>query len=457
MYTISADKELLYAPNLNNKSYSVLEPKLTVELNKAGSLEFKLPYGNNKYESVQKLKSVLVVEQDGEEIWRGRTLSSETDFYKQKHLYNEGELAYLLDSIVRPYSHSGGVEEYFRFLIEQHNEQVDKFKRFQIGKVTVTDKDNNDYIVRANKNYPDTFSELSDKLLNNLGGYLKIRCEDGRRYLDYLAEPGEKNTQVIQFGVNLLDLNEYINAEDVFTVLIPLGVQDQSEEDSEEKTRLTIASVNDGKDYIEDETGIKLFGRITKKEIWDDVTLPENLKEKGTDYLKAGIEMAVTLTIKAVDLASSGVQAEWIKVGDYVRVISIPHDIDTYFLCSKIVYDLSDASKTEYTLGVSFGSLTDRQAESSKTSTTVLKLAESANESAANAVNVVEEIKESTNNIVSQKEFRDYQKTAEGTFAKKESIPAKVSQLENDAGYVDQEVFDDLEKRIQALEEKETK
>ena len=456
MYTISADKQIIYAPNVRSKEYCVLSPKLTMELNKAGSLEFTIPVSNNNYDVIQKLKSILIVEQDGEEMWRGRTMTSESDFYKNKHMYNEGELAYLLDSKIRPYCYSGSVSGYFKFLINQHNEQVDDFQRFSVGNVTVSDKDGNDYIVRDNKNYPDTFSEISDKLLNNLGGYLKIRREGDTRYLDYMAEPGDKSNQVIQFGVNLLDISEYINAEDVFTVLIPLGYQEQEE-------RLTIKSVNGGKDYLEDSTGIKLFGRITKVQTWDDVTLPENLKTKGNQYLKTGIEMAVTLTIKAVDLADFGVDVSRIKIGDYVRVVSIPHDIDTYFLCSKIVYDLSNPGKTEYTLGVSFESLTDKQAENQKSSAITMKIANEAaqgatkaSETALNAITIAKETGESTKNLVTNVEFEKYKKDADNTYAKRIDVPTKVSQLENDEKYINNAEFENLAKRVEALEGKET-
>ena len=38
MYTIYADDQLLYAPNLVDEGYALIGPKLTTELNKAGSL-----------------------------------------------------------------------------------------------------------------------------------------------------------------------------------------------------------------------------------------------------------------------------------------------------------------------------------------------------------------------------------------------------------------------------------
>ena len=84
MYTIYADGEALYSPHLANDGYSVLSPKLTVELNKAGSLTFILPPTNVMYDSIQKLKTIITVIQDNEEIFRGRVLHDEKDFYNRK-------------------------------------------------------------------------------------------------------------------------------------------------------------------------------------------------------------------------------------------------------------------------------------------------------------------------------------------------------------------------------------
>lgn len=49
---------------------------------------------------------------------------------------------------------------------------------------------------------------------------------------------------------------------------------------------LTIESVNDGKDYLVNETAVSLFGYIYGKNEWEDVTLPENLKTKGEAFCR---------------------------------------------------------------------------------------------------------------------------------------------------------------------------
>ena len=355
MYTIYADGDLLYSPNLVGEGYAALNPKLEMELNKAGSLSFKMPETNVMYDKLKKLKTTITVLQDGEEIFRGRVVNDERDFYNRKDVYCEGELSFLLDSVQRPYSFQGSIPDLFKRFLNTHNGQVESDRRFTIGEVTV--KDSNNYVNRSNSNYSNTFDELSGKLIKTHGGYLRTRLQGGVRYLDYVEEYGKKSSQKIEFGVNLLDITEYIDAGDIFTVLIPVGAE-QKDKDGNVTGRLTIADVNGGRDYIEDAIAISLFGRIWKVNNWDDVTIASNLLAKGREYLNTGIKEAVSLSIKAADLHTLGVDVEYIKLGDYVEVVSLPHKLDEDFLCSKVSLYLAEPNKSEYTFGVVSDSFT---------------------------------------------------------------------------------------------------
>lgn len=352
MYTIYIENEAVYAPNLISEGYAVLNPVLDFELNKAGTLQFTLPPNNRCYDMMHKLKPKVYVYDGNTEIFRGRILNDQKDFYKRKSIYCEGDLAFLLDSVIRPYSFQGSIDDLFQHYINLHNLQVDEDKQFTVGDVTVTDK--NDYVHYSSSVYPSTLDEIIEKLINTHGGYIRTRLKSGVRYIDYIDDYTRNPSQSIEFGTNLLDLNEFINAENVFTVLVPLGAKPEGSEE-----RLTISSVNDGKDYIENQTGINMFGRITKTNVWDDVTIAANLKNKGIEFLNKGISEAVTLEIKAVDMHVLSSSTSAIKIGDYISVKSSPHNIDTYFQCSRIHLDLSNPQNSEYTFGVKYESMSN--------------------------------------------------------------------------------------------------
>ena len=167
------------------------------------------------------------------------------------------------------------------------------------------------------------------------------------RYNDYVTDYDNINSQVIQFGENLLDMIREVRGEDLCTVVVPLGAKDEETEE-----RLTIASVNDGKDYIEDAEAIALYGRIVKVIEYDDVTLPENLMRKGQSVLNSQRLLSVCITLTAVDLHLLNVDIEKIKLGDLIRVISKPHGLDEYLMIQKLELDISHPENSKVTLGI---------------------------------------------------------------------------------------------------------
>lgn len=396
MYRMYADGKLLYAPYLSNEGYGVISPKLTVELNKAGSLEYTLAPNNVLYNDITKLGTIITVHQEDDEIFRGRVLHDEKDFYKQKKVYCEGELAFLLDSKQRPYTFSGTIAKFFGQCISNHNKRVEASKQFAVGEVTLEGN-----ISASNYDYPTTFDEIADKIINVYGGYLKVRKVGDTHYIDLLKESGDVNTQMIEFGVNLLDLSEYITAEDIYTVLIPLGaeLEDESGDENAPKRKLTIIEENEGKDYLDDTAAIAIYGRIEKVQEWPEIDGDYDLLKAGQDALKRNIELAMTLSVKAVDMHLLNVDAETIRLGDWVRVLSLPHGLDKLFQCTKIVYDLVSPDQTEYVFGVGFNSLTEQQLnekknmKSSMSTVTSAASAMSASIKKANeAANKVEEV-----------------------------------------------------------------
>lgn len=394
MYSVYVENDLLYSPVLIEDGYIILSPKVCLEVNKVGSFSFLLPPQNPLYDRIQKLYSIVTVYDDQEEIFRGRVLYDDKNFYNQKEVYCEGELSFLLDSVVRPYNYSGSVEGLFRQYITNHNSQVESQKQFQVGKVTVTDSNN--YIVRASSNYPKTWTEINDKCLDLLGGYIRVRKEKGVRYIDWLTDAGQISSQIIEFGVNMLDISEYISADAIFTVLIPLGAR------GEDEKPLTIASVNDGKDYIVDTDAVKLFGYIWRTETWDDVTVASNLLSKGKKFLQSGVELAVSLSLKAIDLHVIDVDEKRIGIGDMIRVVSIPHKVDNYFMCTKINLDLVNPDSSEYSFGFSYSSMTEQTLKSVSGSKTIISNASSAAQAANQTANQAQVVADEVRQIVAQ-------------------------------------------------------
>lgn len=364
MYRMYLDKSLIYQPGI--EELTMTDIKYTLELNKAGELEFTIPPSHPYYDQISILKTYIDLYENDSLLGRFRIISIDEDFYKQRTVTCEGELSYLLDSIQRPYEFTGSISSFLQKLMDVHNSQVEKDKQFEIGMCNVVDTNN--YINRSNGNISNTLSAINNKLIKTHGGYIRVRNEANHRYLDYISDYGNICNQVIRFGENLLDLSNYIKGENVRTAIIPLGAELKEEGINGVKKRVDITSVNGGKDYVYSEDAVKLFGWIWGMVEFKDVTLPTNLKKKAEAYLEECINLQVSLELTAVDLHDLNVDVEKIKLGDWIQVISEPHGLNKKFLVSKTTYDIERPENNKVSLGTVLSTFTS---ETSKASTEI--------------------------------------------------------------------------------------
>lgn len=354
MYQVRINGTLIH--DLRVDGLKLFEPKLSHEINKAGSFIFTV-YPSHPYISMigKKLKPIITIEDESGTIWRGRVLNTEDGFYNQEQCTCEGELAFFNDSIVRTYDYSGGLAGYFELLINQHNDQVDEEKQFKVGNVTVTDP--NDYVHFSSNQFPKTLSEIKEKLIDKYGGYLWFRHESDGVYIDYLEDSDLLCNQPVELGKNLIDLTKVVKGQDVATVIIPRGAII----DEETGERVSIESVNDGKDYVVNEEAAELFGKIQRVVEFDDVTQPENLLSKAQEYAADYGNLIASMTFTAADLHKAGSSINNFRLFRYVSVHSDVHEIDEKYLIKKIDIDLNDPTYGKLSSGKTVKTLIDKQ------------------------------------------------------------------------------------------------
>ena len=362
MYKIKCDDTIIYDSTLED--FILTKGKITKELNKSGSFVFTICSNHAYYNLIQKMKSVITVYKGEEKVFRGRVINEVIDFNKNKTFTCEGELGYLRDSIIRPFDFNGTPEDLLKKFIEEHNAQVDDFKKFVVGVVTV--KDPNNYITRANEGYESTFDNIRTRLIDILGGYLFIyENSEGERVINWYEDSPYISNQSIEFGENLLDFTRTNRSEEVATALIPLGAEIE-DATTGETYRLDIKEVNDGKDFIYDANAVDLYGWIFKVETWDDVTLASNLKAKAEASLANIIKQSITIELTAIDLSLMDKTMGSFHLGDKIQIISKPHNLEDYYLLEKQTIDLLKPDNDKITLGYSYATFTDTNATANK-------------------------------------------------------------------------------------------
>lgn len=396
MYRVLCDGKTLH--DVRDEDYMLLGPKVALELNKTGNFDFSILPRHPNEGIINKLKSKISVYEDSELLFEGRSLTDEIDFQRTGQIACEGELAFLLDSVQRAHTYGSESSEVhkadnnidiFKALIAEHNSQMGAEKQFTIGTIDIDSVP----ITKLSTNYETTWDFINTNFIGKYPGYLRVRHENGIRYLDYVKQYGKVSNQVIRFGENLLDLKKYTKAENIKTAIIPVGGNGVT----------NIASANGGKDYIYNQEAVDLYGWIYEKVDFPDAVDPKDLLAKGQEYLKTCVNLAITIELTAVDLHMIDVDINAIRLGDMVPCVSQQHgllstmgDVSTYYLVSKYEIDLENPANNKIVLGRTISSLTDKVAGTSNLTNIVQGMAGSVNtavNTANNAANTAEQVK----------------------------------------------------------------
>ena len=358
VYTVYCDGKLLFDPRIDE--LAIFNKKIALEVNKTGSFDFKIYPSHPMYDRIKRLKSSIEVYQDAHMVFRGRVLDDTQDFNNAKDVICEGDLAFLNDGIIRPYTYSGSVSGFLSYILAEYNAQVEVAKRFVLGNVTVTDP--NDYITRSSITASSVWDVVNDKLIKLLGGYIRIRRSGGVNYVDYLEDSTMQSLQEIKLGENLLDLNKEIKGQDIVTALIPYGAKLGNDTDE----RFTIAAVNGGVDYVYDQAAVDVYGWIFTTKTWDDVTVASNLLTKASAELAGLINLNVTLDISAIDLSMTDEQIDKFRIFEYVKVNSPAHQLNEFMLIQKLTIDMDNPQNNKLTLGTNYATFSESQLNTEK-------------------------------------------------------------------------------------------
>lgn len=349
MYQVLIDGRDLYYPG--DEEYTVSDATVKLRLNDSGTFECDVPVTNPEYANIKNRISMIQVLKDNKEVFYGEVREAEKDFYGTKQVHAVGELAFLFDSIQPPARYQDITpRQLLETWLNIHNEQVEDKKKFYVGMVTVQDP--NDSLYRYT-NYETTLDCIREKLCDKLGGYLRIRKENGKRYLDLvtLQEYGKICEQAIEFGENLLDYAENVSASDLYTACVPKGARLEESPIEGLDAYVDITSVNDGKNYVYIEEAVNTYGWNRCVVSWDDVTQPENLKAKAENWLKDAQYESMVLNVTAADLSALNVDLDSFCLGDYIPVYSAPHGMDRLFPVQSMELHLQSPADDRLQLG----------------------------------------------------------------------------------------------------------
>lgn len=401
MIQLYVDDRLVYDSRL--KATALIGLKAQLGLNKGGAATIILPPEHPAYDDFISYRSVVTIYRDGVLRFRGRALYPTDDFSLTRTITCEGERCFLRDGIHRPHTYNDTPANIFTNVIGLYNAQVEAFKQFVVGTIEGI---STDAIVIENEE-AETFSATVDKLVELCGGQIVFTTNlNGQRVINWYANIGYSNQQMIEFGENLIDFSRTTANSDLATVIIPYGAKDESTGE-----RITISSVNGELDFIKDEAAIARRGVITKAVYWDEIVTPEALLIKAQQYLNDSKNLIASIELTAIDLSLLDKNIDSFMVGDIIKVRSKPHGIpndpsqsyDTYQLTEQDI-DFLHPQNDRIVLGKNIASLTGTDVASARKNDDTLKRLNRAIRAdySVNTDAIIEEVKLEVSSLIQQ-------------------------------------------------------
>jgi hypothetical protein len=376
MYIVTLENSKI-PTEIHGVGQKLTSAKIVKGINSIDSFTFTLLPTNTGFNKVRDFTTLVKVYNTAQNRYEflGRVLYSDTTMSESglitKEVTCESYFGFFCDS-VQPYveERNWTVNGLFRTIIDEHNAIVEPDKRFTIGTVTVTEKNDNIYCGIQREN---TWDTIKSKLIDVLGGEIRLRVENGVNYIDYLEEIGEVKTTEIAVSKNMKSIKQEKDPSAYVTRLIPLGcklTEDRVIVDEEGKEtietvqteqRLDVSTVNAGVNYIDDDEAILVYGIHVGVVTWDDVTDPDNLLAKGEAWLAENNKVAVKYSITALDLSLIGLDIDDFNTGNTHPVKNSLIGVDDTARIIKKTIDICNPVSSTIEVGDSLKTLSDIQ------------------------------------------------------------------------------------------------
>ena len=318
MYAGYTDGTLLFAVGMAGREISA--GTLHRAVGEIDSADLVLPPSNTMRDVPVKRASVISIQKDGVEIFRGSVADTSTDLRGSRTYSVDGAMLWLADIRKPPFVMTEDTVTYYvTALLTQYNAACAPARKILLGTVDST-------LPKLSVQHAEYVSTLAllQEAMTATGGTMRLRYADGNVYLDVHKSYRHMCTQQVDISKNLLNLTDKIDGASLLTRVYPVG-----------KDGLTIGSVNGGIPYLINADAEALYGRIdgTLRVDTDDAAA---LKAAAATYLAQNCGLSRGIEVSAADLSGADTELEPFDVGDSVRVVSPPHGIDTVMTVSKV-------------------------------------------------------------------------------------------------------------------------
>ena len=237
-YIVTYDGDYLFDPYVSGNT--IYDARISANVNASAYFDFTITRKHNLYNTIKEREGLVRVYSDKKLLFLGEITDIQEDFYGSKQISCVDGRDHLNDVLLRPYSTVSGeqdlvapssVDGYFQWLIDQYNQGTINSKfTFEVGVNQGAYLDQDNFIYRSSDKFPTVGNELEEKILDSLGGYLTLTYPNGNPTLNLYADIHEANTQIIDFGVNLINFTRTSATTEQYTAIRPVGGVPKKEE-----------------------------------------------------------------------------------------------------------------------------------------------------------------------------------------------------------------------------------
>lgn len=369
MYLITIENDGVYTVihEPGDSEVKLASASINREVNSIDSLTGTIYPGNPGYSLITPFATKIecVNLSTGETVFDGRIIQSspemDSDGLVSRVITCEGYGGYLNDSLQNHVeeTHYSTLTSFVQTLLNVHNSKVEDYKKVYPGNITLQTFETSSGVTKA-IDRASTWENLQNKLLDSFDGEMRVRRgSDGKLYLDYEVALGEVRATRIEIARNMQEASREVDFNSAITRLYVYGakltetVEDENGQQVEQETeeRLTIASVNGGKEYLDDAVGIETYGIIEGYVEFDDVTQVQNLLTKGQQYLGQLTALPVSHSITALDLSYLGLDYDDFKLHDSYPCYNPLIDLDETLEIVSQKIDINEPLNSSFDLG----------------------------------------------------------------------------------------------------------
>ena len=351
MYKIKYNDAVICTPQF--KEFAAIAGTLQEGLNAVSVFNFTLPPKHLYFDSIEGRNGLVKLYDDDNVLFIGDIVNRKENFDCTTEIECQDALGWLNDVVFVKPTFSGAIENYWAYLLGRYNQEASEWRKINIGTVTVQ----GNISINHDTEFLTIF-DLVSELTKLSGGYVSVRYEGEEIFLDYLAQANTASDQSILFGTNLINLEDFVSEEQIFSRIYPRG-----------KDGLDISSVNGGLTYLTNGITESMFGIVAVTVDFDTESATE-LKELGQAYLEANGLASRTLTLTAFDLSLVDKSYTEIKVGNIIPVISPLHGINTKMQVNAKTTDIVTPENSTFTLGLILNTISGIMASGRTSKTT---------------------------------------------------------------------------------------